>query len=115
MSYFNTIGPALLANTPVMLAWLVGIILAIRMLRRGGRAERLLLIGCSLMFVTQLAGPFLSSLALWLVAEGGMTRAGASGLVISVPTSVLSMVGIICLVFAFWTHWKTKSITYEDP
>jgi len=109
MSYFGAVGLPLLASTPVLLAWLVGIILAIRMLRRGGRAERLLLVGCCLMFAARVTGPFLAVLASWLTAEGGMSRAGVTGLVVSAPTSVLSMVGIICLVFAFWIHWKTKA------
>ena len=109
MSYFGIVGLPLLASTPVLLAWLVGIILAIRMLRQGGGAERLLLVGCCLMFAARIANPFLAVLALWLTAEGGMSRASATGLVISIPTSILSMVGIICLIFAFWTHWKTKA------
>ena len=96
----------------MLLAWLVGIVLAVCMLRRGGeKAEKLLLAGCSLMFVAQLLRPFLTGLVLWLVAERGMSRASASGLAFSLPVSILSMAGIICLVFAFWTRWKSKSAT----
>ena len=112
MNYLDAVVPSLLGSIPVLLAWLVGIVLATLMLRRGGRkAEYLLLIGCSLMFVAQLVRPFLTGLALWLVAECGMTRASASGLAFSIPISILSMAGIVCLVFAFWTRWKTKAAT----
>ncbi len=112
MNYFDVVVPALLGNSPMLLAWLVGIVLAVRMLRRGGgKAESLLLAGCSLMFVAQIARPFLTGLTLWLVAERGMTRAGASGLAFSLPVSVLSMAGVVCLLFAFWTRWKAKSTT----
>ena len=111
MSYFEAVGPALLGNIPMLLAWLVGIILAVRMLRRGGgKAERLLLIGCSLMFLAVIVRPFLTGLVLWLVTERGMTRASASGL-FSLPASILSMTGIVCLILAFWIRWRIKSTT----
>ncbi len=111
MSYFDAVGPALLANIPMLLAWLVGIVLAVRMLRRGGgKAEKLLLIGCSLMFVAQIVNPFLRRLAIWLVSEQEMTIASISA-IFSLPTSILSLTGIVCLILAFWIHWKTKSAT----
>ena len=112
MNYFDALVPTLLGNIPMLLAWLVGIVLAVRMLRRGGgKAERLLLIGCSLMFVARIASPFLMGLALWLIAELGISRASASGLALSLPISILSMAGIVCLVYAFWTRWKTSAAT----
>ena len=112
MNYLKIVGPALLGNILVLLAWLVGIVLAVRMLTRGGgKAEKLLLAGCSLMFVAQIVTPFLSGLMVWLVAERGITRASASGLAFSLPIGILSMAAIICLIFAFWTRWKTKSAT----
>ena len=108
MSYLDTVGPALLGNIPMLLAWLVGIVLAVRMIRRGGgKAERLLLIGCSLMFVAGIAQPFLAGLSVWLVHEQGTSRASASA-AIALPISILSMAGIVCLVYAFWTRWKTR-------
>ena len=112
MSYLDTVVPALLGNIPMLLAWLVGIVLAVLMLRRGGgKAEKLLLAGCSLMFLAVIVRPFLTGLTLWLVAECGMTRASALGLAFSLPNSILSMAGIVCLVLAFWIRWKTKSAT----
>ena len=110
MNYLELVRPALLGNIPILLAWLVGIILAVRMLRRGGKAEKLLLAGCSLMFVAQIVRPFLTGLALWLVHEHGMTRASTSGLAFSLPITILSMAGIVCLVYAFWTRWKTSTL-----
>lgn len=112
MNYLEVVGPAFLGNIPMLLAWLVGIVLAVRMVRRGGgKAEKLLLAGCSIMFVAQIVGPFLSGLALWLVHEHGMTRASASGLAFSLPITILSMAGIVSLIYAFWTRWKTKGAT----
>ena len=113
MSYLDAVVPGLLGNIPFLLAWLVGIVLAVRMLRRGGgKAERLLLVGCSLMFVARIVSPFLMGLSPWLVHEQGMTRASISAIV-SLPVSILSMAGIVCLVFAFWTRWKTNAIKYS--
>ena len=111
MSYLDTVVPALLGNIPMLLAWLVGIVLAVLMLRRGGgKAEKLLLAGCSLMFLAVIIRPFLTGLALWLVAERGMTRDGAAGLAFSLPISILSMAGIVCLILAFWTRWRTGAV-----
>ena len=112
MNYLEVVGPGLLANTPMLVAWLVGIVLAVYMLRRdGGKAEKLLLAGCSLMFVSRIASPFLNALTVWLVAEHGMHRVSTLGLVVSLPTAILSMAGIVCLILAFWTRWKTKPAT----
>jgi len=109
MNYLEAVGPSLLGSSPILVAWLVGIVLAVRMVRRGGgKAEHLLLIGCSLMFVAQIIRPFLTALTLWLVHEQGMTRAGASGLALSLPISILSMAGIICLIYAFWVKFKAR-------
>ncbi|MBA7700913.1 hypothetical protein ES703_109639 [subsurface metagenome] len=112
MNYLEVVGPAFLGNIPMLLAWLVGIVLAVLMLRRGGgKAEKLLLAGCSLMFLAVIVRPFLTGLALWLVAEHGMTRASAIGLTFSLPNTILSMAGIVCLILAFWFRWKTKAAT----
>ena len=108
MSYFEMVGPYLLRNTPELLAWLGGIVLATSMLRRdGGRAEKLLLAGCSLMFVIQLAGPFLSGLVSLLLREGWRTPQTV-GLILSLPTSVLRTAGLVCLVLAFWVRFRTR-------
>ena len=110
MNYFELVGSSFLGHIPSLLAWLVGIVLAVRMVRRGGsKAEKLFLTGCSLMFVIQLAFPFLSGLAQWLVIELEMSRAFASGLVLSLPVGVLGLAGLVCLVYAFWLRfWIRK-------
>ena len=109
MDYFEVIGPSLLRHTPEILAWLVGIILALRMVRLGGQeAEKLLLTGCSLMFVIQIIGPFLSGLVWWLIHEQGMSRALASGLAFSLPVGVLGVAGLLCLIYAFWLRFRVR-------
>jgi len=110
MNYLEVVGPTFLGNIPMLLAWLVGIVLAVRMLRRGGgKAEKLLLAGCSLMFVAQITTPSLAGLAIWLVSEQEMTMPSISA-IFSLPPSIFSLAGIVCLILAFWTRWKTSAI-----
>jgi len=105
-SYTIIIGPSLLRNTPELLAWLVGIVLAVFMVRQGGgKAEKLLLAGCSLMFAIQLVGPLLSQLAQWLVSERDMSLI-TLGLVNSLPLFTLGIAGLVCLVYAFWVRFR---------
>lgn len=115
MSYIETVVsylPSLLINLPWLLAWLVGIILAVHMIRRGGgKAEKLLLIGCSLTFFSNIIHPFLQGLAPWLVVKDIANSVGMAGLVLSLPVIIMNMAGIVCLVVAFWIRWRTTSIT----
>ncbi len=110
MNYLEVVGTSLLRHTPELLGWLVGVILALRMLKRGGgKAEKLFMAGCSLMLAIQLVGPFLSGLAWWLSYDQGMKRALASGLAVSLPMGVLGLAGFVCLVCAFWLKfWIRK-------
>ena len=110
MNYFELVGFSFLGHIPSLLAWLVGIVFGVRMVRQGGqRAEKLFLTGCSLMFVTQIVIPFLSGIAWWLVHERGMSRALASGLAVSLPMGVLGLAGIVCLVYAFWLRFRARA------
>jgi len=109
MNYFEIIGSSFLGHIPSLVAWLVGIVFAMRMVRQGGgKAEKLLLAGCSLMFGAQLVSPFLSGLLRWLIHEQGMSRTLASGLAVSLPMGVLGLAGIVCLVYAFWRRFWTR-------
>jgi hypothetical protein len=101
---------SMLRYIPELVAWGVGIVLAILMVRRGGiKAEKLLLAGCSLMFAVKLATPLLSELAQRLASERGMSNiaiAQAMGWAVSLPMSVLIIAGLVCLVIAFWLRFR---------
>jgi hypothetical protein len=98
-----------ISRIPHLVAWTVAVILAVIMVRRGGgKAEKLFLVGSSLMLVAQLVSPFLSGLASWLIREQGMSRALASGLAVSLPMGALGLSGIVCLVYAFWLRFMAK-------
>ena len=121
MSYFEILASSIpsyfLAGIPGLLAWLAGIVLAVIMLRRGGsKAEKLLLIGCSLMFLSQVIKPFIQVLMVWLpVVQPGMRSTQTIGLM-SLPRATLDMAGIVCLLLAFWMRWKTQGmVTHRKP
>ena len=115
MNYLQEIGISFLGRIPYLLAWLVAIVFAVVMVRRsGGKAEKLLLAGCSLMFFNQLVMPFLGGLARWMVYEQEKPVA-ALGYVVSLPTAILGMAGIMCLVYAFWVKFKTNNSVVGKP
>ena len=96
---------------PEFLAWVFGIVLAAIMVRRGGgRAEKLLLAGCCIMAFNQLAGPIIREVVarlFWTEAmsnvEKAMTMSWAS-----LPMGILSLAGLVCLVWAFWVRFWIK-------
>ncbi|MFC1985551.1 hypothetical protein ACFLUK_01545 [Chloroflexota bacterium] len=100
----------MLRYIPELLAWLVGVILAVAMVRRGGgKAEKLFLAGCSLMFATRLATPLLSELVHLLMLERDMSNidiAQTMGLAVNLPISILTVAGLVCLVWAFWVRFR---------
>jgi len=103
---------SMLRYIPELAAWAIGIVLAVLMVRRGGgRAEKLLLAGCSLMFATRLAEPLLGELVRSLMSEQGtsnISRAQTMGLFVSLPTGILGLAGLVCLVIAFWKRFRVK-------
>ena len=111
MSSVQIIEISVFRYIPEIVAWGIGIVLAVLMLRRGGgKAEKLLLAGCSLMFFTKLASPLLHELVQWLEAERGMSNidiAQTMGLAINLPFTILSIAGFVCLVIAFRVRFRT--------
>ena len=112
MDYFASVGPALLFKSPILVAWIVGIVLAARMLKKGGgKAERLLLIGCCLLLAESLISPFSTVLMLWLMNHQTMPAARTVGffsLIFRIPLGILSLAGIVCLVYAFWMKFRSS-------
>ncbi len=108
MSYLEMIGPSLLRHIPELLGWLIGLVLAVRMVRRGGgKAEKLLLAGCGLMFAIQSISPFLSGLVSTLLREGWRSPQTPT-LILSLPIGVLGLAGFVCLVSAFWVRFWVR-------
>ena len=111
MEYFASVGPALLFCSPVLVGWIVGIVLATRMLKKGGgKAERLLLIGCCLMLAEMLISPFAQVFTIRLIEERTITvqSIGITLGIAGIPFAIISLAGIVCLVYAFWIKFRIK-------
>jgi hypothetical protein len=106
---------SMLRYIPEILAWAVGIVLAVLMVRRGGgKAEKLLLAGCSLMFVARLASPLLSELVqslMWKQDMSNLAKAQTMGWV-TMPLTAISLAGLVCLVWGFWVKfWRRRQVS----
>lgn len=80
--------------TPMLIvAWTVGIVIAARMLKRGGgKAARLILIGCCLLLAASIMYPYTIVLTPdmpWLA-------------VTAISAGIISLTGTGCLVYALW-------------
>jgi hypothetical protein len=106
MDYLEIVGDSLLRNTPGLVAWVVGIVWAALMVRRGGgRTEKLLLSGCCLFFAAQIISVLLSGMVPWLREQ--RISAQQFGLVLSI-SGIPSLAGLVCLVWAFWVRFWTR-------
>jgi len=84
-------------------------ILTVLMLKRGGgKAEKLLLTGCVVMFVDTLYISVRKGILPWLIEEHGMTLLGVPHQSLHWTQSILSLAGIVCLVIAFWMKFRSS-------
>lgn len=91
---------------PELMAWVIGIVLATIMVRRGGvKAENLLLVGCCLIFVAGIISLLLGSIMPWIRERE--ISAQEFGLIMSI-SGIPSLAGLICLVLAFWFRFRTR-------
>ena len=98
---------------PELLAWAIGIVLAVIMVQRGGAGlEKLLLAGCSLMFVAPLIGVLLNNWLNRLIQEQDTSYIEAVQsplwIALSIAIALLSLAGLVCLVWAFFARFRTK-------
>ena len=113
MDYLVQVGISFIARIPYVAAWIVGVVFAVKMVRRGGqKAEKFLLLGCGLMLLNQVIMPFLGALSNWMVHERGMPVSAIG--IAQIPTGLLSLAGIVCLVYAFWVKFKKGKTESTD-
>ena len=108
---FSIVLSGLINAAPSLVAWIVAIIVAVIMIRRGGgRAERFLLSGSCLMLVSALLSVPIPAIVPWLV-EGGASRVEAVSVLsgFNLFRGLVGLAGILCLVYAFWIKFKVKS------
>jgi hypothetical protein len=96
---------------PSLLVWVIGLVLSIKILRRGGsKPEKLLVAGCSLILLKTILNPFPRIVAeVWANTEG-MGAVGFARIIsiLSIPGAIISLAGFICLVMAFWIKFKVE-------
>jgi len=76
---------------------------------RGARAERFLVAGASLMLAQSLITVLTAVIATWLHTGREMTNVQAAFWlsIFGLIRGVISLAGIICLVYAFWVKFKS--------
>ena len=107
----DDITSSILRIIPSLLVWVIGLVLSIKMLRRGGtKPEKLLIAGCSLILLKTILSPLPRIMIdVWMNQEGaGVASIGRTMALISIPRAVFSLAGFICLVMAFWMKFKVK-------
>ena len=106
----------LINAAPSLVIWIAAIVLATVLLRRGGgRAEKFLLTGAGVMLVSSLLMIPGIVVVPYLVERGApMTDAASASWSLNLLRNVIGMVGIICLVYAFWVKFKTRLVNNND-
>lgn len=108
MEFISVFIGGLIGAAPNLAGWIVVVILAAIMLRRGGgRAERFIIAGASLGLFSNLLSIPAAAIVPWLVQGGAaITDASSAAFIYGIVRDVISMAGIICLVYAFWVKFK---------
>jgi len=101
----------LIGAAPALVFWIAVIIFFIVMLRRGGgRAERFLIAGAGINIIGNLIRIPMGAIAPWLFHEGySITYISSVTLGSGIFLNVISMAGIICLIYAFWVKFKART------
>jgi len=105
------IGLSLFKDIPYIMAWFIGIVLSVKMLKTGGgRVEKLLLIGCCLMLAEIIIRPFIALGVEWFISGQNLSNtAGAQVMGLArFPTVLLNFTAFVCLVWAFWLKFRVK-------
>jgi hypothetical protein len=103
---------ALSASAPAIALWIAVIIYGtIKLSHGGGRAERFLIAGGSIKLFTNLLGAVNLFIVPWLFHLGHDTE--YFGMVSNsyvIFRNIISMAGILCLLYAFWVKFNRKKV-----
>jgi len=108
--YIQAIIGGIASSAPALVGWIVAVVLAAIMLRRGGaRAERFLLIGACLMLLASILSIPTSAFGIWLQIGQEMTNVQTAFWlsIFGLVRGLIGLAGIICLVYAFWVKFKS--------
>lgn len=106
----------LINTAPSLIVWIAATVIATVLLRRRrGKAEKFLLAGGVVMVVNSLLMIPGAVVSPYLIERGAtMTDAASAARSLNLLRNVIGMVGIICLVYAFWVKFKTKAVNNND-
>jgi hypothetical protein len=110
--YTHAVLGGLVSSASSLVGWIVAVVLATIMLRRGGsRAERFLLIGASLMLVQSIIAIPTAAIGTWLMIDKGMSSVKAASVlsIYGLIRGCIGLGGIICLVYAYWEKFKKRT------
>lgn len=104
---------SMLRHIPELVAWAIGIVLAVIMVRRGGmKLEKLFLAGCCLMFVAPLSrlllNNWLSNLALEQDISYLEIAQSPLWIAANILIALISLAGLVCLIWAFLAKFRKK-------
>ena len=113
---FSSVIFGFLPNILYLVAWIIAVFFAVRMLRyQGGRAERFLLVGASLMLINSMVTFAAAVLRPWLIVwlaqiENTPGPASIPPLFLAIDSlrGCIFLAGIVCLVYAFWIKFKAR-------
>src|SRR4030043_1740942 len=105
----DEITSAFLRIVPSLLVWIIGLMLSVKMLKRGGsKPEKLLIVGCCLVLLKTILSPLPRIMIdVWVNREGmSALSVGRMMSIFSIPGAVFGLAGFICLVMAFWLKFR---------
>ncbi len=103
----------LISAAPALVFWIAVIVFIIVMLRRGGgKAERFLVAGAGIEITGNLLRIPTGAIVPWLLHKGySITYISSITTGCGIFLNVISMAGIICLIYAFWVKFKAEEAT----
>jgi hypothetical protein len=105
---------AALASAPAMALWIAVIVYgAVKLNSGGGRAERFLIAGGSVKLIGNFLGLANIFFGAWLFHRGYDISSISN--VVSIARNIVSMAGILCLIYAFWVKFKMKKDAETVP
>lgn len=117
MEFNSALLGGLVGVAPNLAGWVAVIVLAAIMLRRGGgRAERFIIAGAGLKLLNSLLNIPAAAIVPWLIGGGNsIDYVNSVASAFGILRGVVSMAGIICLVYAFWVKFRARNIEAVEP
>jgi len=106
---FRLIINGLISAAPGLVIWFIAVILSSVLKKRGGRSERLLIIGSSLMLIKSILNIFGPSV-LNILTHSELSRVHVAGFNsgFNIFSGLIGLGGIVCLFYAVWKKFNGR-------